>query len=53
MLAGDEAGMEVGSNIWAQWYMPTEADEYTDLTRISRGDLVQSWGLYPDGGLMT
>lgn len=30
----NEEGMAVGATIWAKWYMPTEADEYTDLTRL-------------------
>ena len=34
----DEPGMAIGATIWAKWYMPTEADEYTDLNRIGSGD---------------
>jgi hypothetical protein len=33
--------------------MPTEADTYTDLYRLSKDDKVESWGLVPAGGLMT
>jgi hypothetical protein len=36
----NEDGMIIGATLWAKWYMPTEADEYTDLTRIGKNSLV-------------
>ena len=39
-ILADEDGMAVGAKITATWYLPVEADEYSDLTRISARDTV-------------